>query len=115
MTRIRIVLAALPALLRDIIADRLAHESDMEVVATIASTYALDGAVREFHPDIVLVAASEALMRVARWLDDAPDVVIIAISAQANRATLYRATRAPRALDDLSPNALVALIRVQTA
>jgi len=113
MTRIRILLVALPALLRDILAETLAREPDMEIVGTVTTRAELDELARPLYANVVIITANgdDAWTLAARLTHDEPHAALLAISVHGDRATLYVANRQPLALDDVSPSAIVQAIR----
>src|SRR5262245_33055030 len=57
--RIRVVLAEMPPMLRDIVRDTLQRAPDMAVVAEVDRGMPLREALEAFKPDVVIVGTSE--------------------------------------------------------
>lgn len=128
MTRIRILLAALPALLRDLLNEALAGEPDVEVVADVGSVgnvasrsplADLTRLVRELHPDIVVVSlgttGAGAAAAVSELRDASPSTAMLAVTAKGDHATLWTSHREPVELTDITVGALVQAIRDHAA
>jgi chemotaxis response regulator CheB len=117
MTRIRILLVALPRLLRDLLGDALASEPDMEILSSDARRAELEGLVRELRPDVVVIgaardAASAMLTDLRRA---APSIAVLAIAAKGDRATFFTAQGTLVELDDVSMTAIVKAIHDHAA
>ena len=113
MTRIRILLVWLPALLRDILSDAMAREPDMEIVATAETQADLQTAMGRFEPDVVVTGTQgpEAGAIVSDVHRIAPSVVVVAIAQKGDRATLYSPGSGPLEIPDISPAVLLKVIR----
>jgi DNA-binding NarL/FixJ family response regulator len=113
MTRIRILLVGLPALLRDILGESLARERDVEILATATTQADLDALVRETRPDVVITGSlgtdAAAIANDIRHV--APSVVVIAIASKGDRATVLSPVRGPLEIADISTDALLKAIR----
>jgi len=115
MTRIRILLVGLPPLLRDILGEAFARETDVDVVASDATRADMESLARETHPDVVVsgVAAVDATTAgVIRRIT--PSALVIAIAVNGDRATLYGGD-SPLEITDLSIDLLLRTIRAHCA
>jgi len=115
MTRIRILLVGLPPLLRDILGEAFARETDVDVVASDATRADMESLVRETRPDVVVsgVAAVDATTAgVIRRIT--PSALVIAIAVNGDRATLYSGST-PLEITDLSISLLLWTIRAHCA
>ena len=115
MTRIRILLVGLPPLLRDILGEAFARETDVDVVASDATRADMESLVRETRPDVVVsgVAAVDATTAgVIRRIT--PSALVIAIAVNGDRATLYGGD-SPLEITDLSIDLLLRTVRAHCA
>jgi len=113
--RIRILLVGLPPLLRDILGEAFARETDVEVVASDATRADMESLVRETRPEVVVTSgtASNATV-VADIRRLVPSALVIAVSANGDRATAY-AGGDPLEITDLSIDLLLRTIRAHCA
>jgi chemotaxis response regulator CheB len=115
MTRIRILLVGLPPLLRDILGEAFARETDVEVVASDATRADMESLVRETRPDVIVTSAAAvdatAAGEIRRIL---PLALVVAVAANGDRATLYGG-HAPLEITDLSIDLLLRTIRAHCA
>jgi DNA-binding NarL/FixJ family response regulator len=111
--RIRVLLANMPPMLRDIIEDAVLNEPDVEIVGTLESHELLLPALAHVDTDVLILtrgpayepAMAEELW--ARW----PRIKVLEI-AQGGRSAVLHALHPHRvALGDVSPQGLVAAIR----
>jgi DNA-binding NarL/FixJ family response regulator len=116
----RVVLAALPPLLRDIVRATLNRDPDIQVVTEIdhadAAGVAIDRA--DAHVAIVGVAPNEwtALGTIVRrLLASHAHLTIIALASDARSGYVYRLEPRGIAIDDISPSSLVRAIHARAA
>ena len=104
----RVLLASLPPLLRDVLSEALSEQSDMAVVVGAPGAVLLT-VVHALSPDVVLTQASS---------DDAHDLArelgtigLVAIDPDSRHALVF--ARGPEAvlLSDVSPTTILAAIR----
>jgi len=120
LSPIRILLAAMPGMMRDIVEMAIRSQPDMVIVgllSVVAARDALTDAVRRGRPDVVIVGleadtephACEAL------LYDHPRVRLLEVIDGGRAATLceLRPHRVP--IDNVSPEGLVGAIRAATS
>jgi chemotaxis response regulator CheB len=111
MPSIRIAIAALPQLLRDIVVDALSSEPDMELVAETPTPGDLGCLVESASPDLAIVACERSeLGRLGRLIHGSP-VTLIAITDEGRRGSLYELCPREVDLGELSPRVLVNVIR----
>jgi len=113
MTRVRILLVGLPALLSDILSEALAREKDVEMLATAANREDLETLVRRARPDVIILgqAGSDAAALAGGITQFAPSAAVIAIPPKGDRATLYKRGMDPLEIPDVSTDALLRVIR----
>ena len=115
MTRIRILLVGLPPLLRDILGEAFARETDVEVVASDATRADMDSLVRETRPDVIVTGVAAVDATVASEIRRiAPSALVIAVAVNGDRATLYSGND-PLEITDLSIDLLLRTIRAHCA
>jgi len=102
----RVLLTNLPPLLRDILTETLAGESDMSVVGGGVRGDA-ESLIGQLSPDVVLIQASRDE---AERLFRAFGSVVVAIDPRADRALVFRDSE-PVMLRDVSPTSIVMAIR----
>jgi len=110
LRRTRILLADLPRLLREIVSDALAAESDMEVVGSVTGRPSLDRVVDEEEVDVIVIGHDDPRLATA-LLRQLPPVAVIAVTGDERETGLYelRLRRVP--LPEISPTQLVETIR----
>jgi chemotaxis response regulator CheB len=113
MTRVRILLVGLPALLHDILSESLARERDVEMLATAANQEDLETLVRRARPDVIILGSmgSEAASVVNGIQQIAPSIVVIAIAQRGDRATVFSPSQAPLEIADVSTDVILKAIR----
>jgi chemotaxis response regulator CheB len=114
MTRVRILLVGLPALLRDILSESLAREKDVDMLATAANREGLTTLVQRTRPDVLILGSlgSEAAASVVSGIHQVtPSILVIAISPKSDRATVFKPGSAPLEIADVSSDALLQTIR----
>ena len=113
MTPIRILLVDLPTLLRDILAEALASESDMEVVGSALTRAELIPLWRQFTPNVVVVGAErdDAATLAHDLRAAAPAITVVAIAPKGDRAIVFSRHSAPVVLSDVSSTSLIMAIR----
>jgi len=108
MDRMRVLLGSLPPLLRDVLSEALAGQSDMSVLVG-APGAVLPTVVHALSPDVVLTqASSEDAHDLARELGA---VGLVAIDPDSRHALVF--ARGPEAvlLSDVSPTTIISAIR----
>jgi DNA-binding NarL/FixJ family response regulator len=105
----RVLLANMPPLLRDVLSEALADELDMSVVGGATVDADLMALVRQLSPDVVIAQASrEAARAVARELHA---VSFVAITPDGRRVLVFAPGEEPLSLSDVSPTTIIAAIR----
>jgi hypothetical protein len=111
MPSIRIAIAALPQLLRDIVVDALSSEPDMELVGETPTPGELGCLVESADADLAIVACERSeIGSLGRLIHGAP-ATLIAITDEGRRGTLYELCPRQVDLGELSPSGLVNVIR----
>jgi chemotaxis response regulator CheB len=107
---IRILLVAMPRLMRDIVAAELRGQPDMALVGTPETTAGLVDEIRDSAPDFVLIGAEHSCS-VRALLEERPWMRVLEVEPRAADAHLYELL--PRRLDlgRVSASALVTTIR----
>jgi chemotaxis response regulator CheB len=113
MTRVRILLVGLPALLRDILSESLAREKDVDMLATAANREGINTLVQRARPDVIILGSlgSDAASVVTGIHEIAPSIMVIAIAPKGDRATVFKPGSAPLEIADVSSDALLQTIR----
>jgi hypothetical protein len=113
MTTIGIVLVAMPRMLRDIVADSVAREPDMEIYDA-ADPRELAAISDETDARLAITSLRDPTLPEAwrRLLLDRPEIKVLAIEDEGRTAFLYELQPRRTALGQLTPEALVAAIRL---
>jgi DNA-binding NarL/FixJ family response regulator len=109
----RLLLAAVPPILSDIIRDALADVHGVEVVRETAGEEDLAESVARSRADVLVTedAGQELSDRHLGLMYRHPRLKLLTISPDGRRAALYRLMPRRRLLVDVSPDGLVAAIR----
>jgi DNA-binding NarL/FixJ family response regulator len=111
MPPIRIAIAALPQLLRDIVAAALSAEPDFELVGEAPEPEALPRLIRESGAQLAIVACERsAIGGLGRLMNGAP-ITVLAITDEGRGGVLYELRPREVDLGELSPRVLVDAIR----
>lgn len=118
MHQIRVLLSGLPRMLRDIVAELIGAQPDMDVVdasAVPALGAALPELARRVRPHVVIVGGGhDAQARSAlgdALLRQAPELRVLALGADGRRAWLYEMRPCEVPLGEVSPAVLLTAIR----
>ena len=113
MDRIRILLAEVPRLLREIIESVVAGQGDMSIVGVIATREPVIAALEETPADVVIVGLrnEETAADLTPILYERPRVKLLAISRDGGSTTVYELRPFSVPLIDVSPTGLVDAIR----
>jgi DNA-binding NarL/FixJ family response regulator len=107
-----VLLVDMPRMMRDIIANVVGAEPDLEVVGEVDVPERLPTGALRTRPDLVIASATPGLARVSRQLlGDFPRLRIIEVEAEGRRGFLYELSPRRRRLGELSPESLVAVAR----
>jgi len=111
MPPIRVAVASLPQLLRDIVVGALSSERDMELVGEAPGSQQLPRLVRESSADVAIVACERSEVgRLGSLINRSP-VTLLAIIDEGRRGALYELRPREVDLGELSPRVLVNAIR----
>lgn len=112
LERIRILILDVPRMLREIIEEVLAGQSDMAVVGEFSSTDAVVEAVDRTHADLVIGgAAARDRLDVARLLATFPRLKLLLVGVDARDTELHELQPRVVPLGELSPQTLLESIR----
>ena len=112
MTRIRVLVAELSGVLRDIIDTTLAAQPDMEVVVGALRTSTSRGTPGA-NPDVVVIGLSDSdvSQAVETLFAEYPQARILGIASDGRRAYMHELRPHRVSLGELSPEQLVEVIR----
>jgi hypothetical protein len=108
----RVLLAAVPPLLGDIVRDALAGEPGVTVVNG-GTGDDLEGAVAATRADLVLAESEGTGLsdRYLRLMHEHPRLCLLVVSPDGRSAALWRMVPQRRALEEVSPRSLVEAVR----
>jgi DNA-binding NarL/FixJ family response regulator len=112
LKRIRVLLADMPPMLRDIVTDAVSNEPDVEVLGGLGPGESLEATLERVQPDVLIIGRRPPDLTVAEevWLKW-PRVKVLMIAGGGRSAVLYLLRPAEIALGDVSPEGLAAAIR----
>lgn len=110
---IRVLLAGLPRIMREIVEHALVEAPDMEVVGRLDAIGELSGTLHHTQPDVLVVGLDDEshATKLDRYLYEMPRLACLAIAGDARRAFLYEMHPRAKPLGDVSPAGLVQAIR----
>jgi DNA-binding NarL/FixJ family response regulator len=110
---IRILLAGLPRIMREIVERALRDAPDMEVIGALDALDALDARLGALEPDVLVVGlgAEGDAPRLDPLLYRMPRLTCLASAGDARRAFLYELHPRATPVRDVSPDGLVQAIR----
>jgi DNA-binding NarL/FixJ family response regulator len=110
VNRIRIALMDLQPRLRDIIADALEDEPDLEIAHGELRS---DADLRRIDADVVIAGTSEPadLELPSRLLSIAPRIRVLMVAVSGRTAAMYELRPRTTALGEVTPKGLIAAIR----
>ena len=108
----RVLLTKMPPLLKDILSEALASESDMAVVSGAPRADLLT-LVRQLAPDVVVTQApNDEAASLARLVQSgAGSVDLVAINPDGRHALVFGHGETPVVLSDVSPTTIITAIR----
>jgi DNA-binding NarL/FixJ family response regulator len=111
--RIRVVLAGMPRMLRDVFSQVLADQPDMEVVGDLTDVLDLLPAAAQTRSDVAILGLRDAGFPsiCARLLDQHPRIKILGVTPDGRRACLYELRPSEVPVGDVSPAGVLAAIR----
>lgn len=95
MKRVRVLVANLPRLMRELIVNTIADQPDIELVGEVEKQRDLPEAVQQTRPDVVILAMDDHDRYRAQCgflLGRYPEMRILALAPEQNRALFYWAT-----------------------
>jgi DNA-binding NarL/FixJ family response regulator len=113
MQRARILVVAIPSLLRDIIGEIVAHEPDMEVVGELAEHDGVVELARQTDASFIIagLAHPELDAIYKELLQRRPATRVLAVEHEGRQSTLYELRPRAETLGELSPETLLTVIR----
>jgi hypothetical protein len=110
---IRVLLAALPRFMREIVQHALGDAPDIEVVGIVDAFDELAGALTRVQPDVLVVGLGDEsdAPRLDPFLYAMPRLTCLAIAGDARRAFLSELQPRAKPLGNVSPVGLVQAIR----
>lgn len=114
---VRVLLAGMPPILRDIVRETIARQPDMAVVAELDTDDALGPALAVTDADVVILGSSgsEDSTRPLQVLIARPQTCVLMLQTDGRHAALYELRPHRTRLGDVSPQALVDAIRARAA
>jgi hypothetical protein len=111
--RIGILLACMPRILGEILAEHIEGQADMQILGELVNADELTSAMNRLAPDLVVIGAEaeDPPATCAALLRQAPGVKVIAIERDGRRATLYELRPARTLVADPSVQSFLGLIR----
>ena len=94
MSKIRVLVANRPRLMRELILATISEQPDIEVIGVVEDQASLVTEVEQSHPDFLIIAQGETEDRPQvcdRLLDRFPRLKILAVAADRNVSVCYRA------------------------
>jgi DNA-binding NarL/FixJ family response regulator len=112
LKRIRVLLADMPPMLRDIVTAAVTNEPDVEVAGCLEARESLPEGLERVHADVLIVGRHRPDLSIAeevwsKW----PHVKVLLIAEGGRSAVLYALRPDETVLGDVSPEALAAAIR----
>jgi hypothetical protein len=109
----RILLAALPQMLADIVSEVVAHEPDMQVVGAVDDSSEIADAALAVDADFLVVGVTGGALPDAceALLELNPAARVLAVARDGRQSFLYRLEPRARPLGELDPGVLVSAIR----
>ena len=113
MDQIRILITAMPRLLREIVETMVAAQPDMIVAGQVKRSESVAAAARRVRADIVVLGDSlrEHGEVPRRMLNEDPRLKLLAVAGDGRQAMLYEMRLHQAVIDDVSPGSLADAIR----
>jgi chemotaxis response regulator CheB len=92
MKRIRVLVANQPRLMRELIMNTIADQSDIELIGEVSKQEDLTEVVSQARPDVLIIAMDEQekyRMQCGFLLGQHPEMKILALAPEQNRAQFY--------------------------
>jgi two-component system response regulator DesR len=111
--RIRVLLAGMPRMLRDVFTLVLADQPDMEVVGELTDLLDLLLAARYTHSDVAILGLRDAEFPgiCTHLLAEYPHIKILGVTRDGRRAFVYALRPSKVPVGEVSPDGLLAAIR----
>ena len=113
MDQIRVLLAEMPRILRDVFKQVVADQSDMDVVGELFDPFGLLLAAGQTRADVVILGLhnSEFPGICSHLLSEYPHIKILGVTEDGRRACLYELRPQKIPVGEVSPEGLLAAIR----
>lgn len=113
MERIDLLLACMPRFLADILSEHIGGQPDMHILGKLEDCDELAGEIGRLSPDVVVLGTHSRDLPEshAALLRSAPDLKVITIERDGQRATLYELRPSRTLVADLSVESFLNLIR----
>jgi len=95
MKRVRVLVANRPRLMRELVMATIADQPDIEIVGEVSENDDLTEAVEQVRPDVLILAIDDPEKHLGQCgflLGRYPDMRILALAPDQNRAVFYWAT-----------------------
>ena len=114
LTHTRILLVAMPSMLREIVEGILASEPDMIVVRDVRRAETIAAAAKRLRADVVILGESHASSGEEPWraLNEDPHLRVLSIAEDGRRATRYELRPHRSVIEEVSSMSLIEAIRV---
>lgn len=111
--RIRVVLAGMPRMLRDVFSQVLADQPDMEVVGDLTDIIDLRAVAGQTRSDVAILGLHDSGFPgiCTHLLDEHPRLKILGVTPDGRRAYLYELRPSKIPVGDVSPAGVLAAIR----
>lgn len=108
---VRVLIAALPLMLHDIIYDALTEQPTLHVVARLGDADDVEAAASKYNADVIVMTAPPEQIRAAEHMLYArPRMRVLMLAPDGRSAHLYRLVPQCMSIDDVSPTQLVSAI-----
>jgi hypothetical protein len=114
---IRILLGAMPPVIRDIVAEQVGRQHDMRIVGDVTAEGSLRSLVRRFEASVVIlaVATSDVPAEVQDLVGERCGTKVLAVEADGRHAWLYELRPHQVRIGEVSPQTLIETIRAASS
>jgi DNA-binding NarL/FixJ family response regulator len=117
LKQIRVLIAAMPRLLHEVVENVVSPQPDMILAGRAGPSESVATAARRVRADLVILRDSQEGAGGAPWqlLNENPRLKILAITSDGHRATRYELRPHQAVIDDIHPETLIEVIRAAVA